>query len=170
MFFGDYPLLFLLEVLFRTAFMYLYMLLASRFLGKRGVGQLTPFEFIIVIVLGSAAGDPMFYPQVSLLQGVAVITVVVLLEKVIAELSQRNKKLEHIIQSTPQLLVKNGQVLDKALNESGLTKQELLMQLRTENIRDIGEVEYAYLEPMGKLSVFKLEGGKEKKVETTLPQ
>jgi uncharacterized membrane protein YcaP (DUF421 family) len=55
--------------------MYLYALLLVRLLGKRGMGQLAPFDFVIIIALGSAVGYPMFYPDVPVLHAMAAITV-----------------------------------------------------------------------------------------------
>ncbi len=82
-FLGNESFLFFLEIIFRTTIMYVYMLCAIRYVGKRGMGQLSPFEFLIVILLGSAGGDSMFYPDVPLLHAILTITVVVLLQKLL---------------------------------------------------------------------------------------
>lgn len=80
------------------------MLGMTRFIGKRGVGQITPFEFLIVVVLGSATGDPMFYPHVPLLHGMIVITVVALLQRVFARLTNHSLMLRHALESRPLLI------------------------------------------------------------------
>lgn len=72
---GDLPWTFTFEVIVRTVIMYVYTLLMIRLLTKRAVGQLSLVEFLLVIALGSAVGDPMFYHDVPLLHGIAVITV-----------------------------------------------------------------------------------------------
>ncbi len=169
MFIGEHPPLFLLEVAFRTLVMYGYTLLAVRFLGKRGTGQLTAFDFIVVILLGSAAGDPMLYDDVPLIYGIIVITVVVLIERVINAFTNSNTKMEEFIESTPTLLVKDGVIDTKALEEEEISRPELLMELRQNGIRSTGEVERAYIEPSGKVSVFKFEVGKEREGESTFP-
>jgi hypothetical protein len=61
MFIGEFSPVLLAEIAVRTVVMYVYALAVVRFIGKRGLGQVTPFEFVIVIALGSATGDPMFY-------------------------------------------------------------------------------------------------------------
>lgn len=154
LFIGDEPPLFLLEILFRTGFMFAFVLIAARVIGKRGMKQLTPFEYIIVIALGSATGDPMFYPSVPLLHGVAVITLIVLLEKGIASIAQKSPYMEKQIESTPTMLIRKGKVRIKALKNSSLTKNELYMQLRMQKVRYLDEVDYAYLETSGSISVF----------------
>lgn len=168
-FLGDQPPLFLLEVVFRTAIMYAYMLFAARFLGKRGTGQLTVFDFIVVILLGSAAGDPMFYDDVPILHGIIVITIVVLVERVINHIANRNRRLEEFIESTPTLLIKDGAVLTDALDREEISYRELMMELRQRGIRNTGEVECAFIEPSGEMSVFTYEEGKATRGESTLP-
>lgn len=168
MFLGDLPTLFLLEIVFRTGFMYIYMLLIARFIGKRGIAQITPFEFIIVIILGSAAGDPMFYPDVPLIYGIVVLTTVVILEKSMEYLSNKYKKLETFIESEPTLVIKDGEIIKKALEIEKVSRDELLMQLRMKGVLYIDSVKKAFLEPSGKLSVFQDQSVKSKN-HTTLP-
>ncbi|MES2931820.1 MAG: YetF domain-containing protein [Patescibacteria group bacterium] len=170
MFLGTQPPLFLLEVVFRTVVMYSYMLFAARFLGKRGTGQLTVFDFIVVILLGSAVGDPMFYDDVPLLHGIIVITIVVLVERALNHFTNRNVKLEEFIESTPALLVKDGVILHEALAKEAISLPELMMELRDKGIRNTGEVECAYLEPSGRMSVFTVAEGKETFGEPTFPK
>lgn len=80
-FLGDLEPAFALEVAFRTGFMFAYTIILVRLLGKRGIGQLSPFELVIIIALGSAVGDPMFYPDVPLFHAMVVVTVIVLLQR-----------------------------------------------------------------------------------------
>src|SRR3982751_6355612 len=75
---GNRPWVFLVEIFLRTVVMYAYVLFVVRLLGKRGMGQLAPFDFVIIIALGSATGDPMFYPDVPLLHAIVAITAIVL--------------------------------------------------------------------------------------------
>ncbi len=169
-FVGEQPPLFLLEVVFRTVIMYGYMLFAARFLGKRGTGQLTVFDFIVVILLGSAVGDPMFYDDVPILHGIIVITIVVLIERVMNYFMNRHPKFEEYIESTPTRLVKDGVILDEKLESEEISRAELLMELREKGIKNVGEVECAFIEPSGRMSVFRVEEGKEKNGESTLPE
>ena len=170
MFLGEQPPLFLLEVVFRTMVMYGYTLFAVRYLGKRGTGQLTIFDFIVVIVLGSAVGDPMFYHDVPLLYGIIIVTLVILIERAINQWSNRNPKVEAYIESTPTLLVSNGVVLDDALRKEELSRLEIMMELREKGIRNTGEVECAFIEPSGRISVFRFPKGEERDGESTFPE
>ncbi|MGH2541414.1 MAG: DUF421 domain-containing protein, partial [Ardenticatenaceae bacterium] len=151
-FLGDLPLLFVLEIMLRTTVMYVYALLILRLLGKRGMGQLTPFEFIVVIALGSAMGDPMFYSDVPLLHGLVVLTLIVLLERGLEALTNKSVRFEHFVESIPRALVKNGQIDKRTLEHERLSVEELLIALREGGVEQLGEVKRAYLEPSGRVS------------------
>lgn len=164
---GDAPLRFVVEIVIRTSIMYLYTLLLVRLLGKRGMGQLSPFEMVIIVALGSAVGDPMLYDDVPLLHGLVVVTVVVALERLLVALTQRNRPLERLIESSPVLLVRDGEIDREALKQEELSETELFMSLREARIEQLGEVRLAYLEPNGKVSVFRSE--EEKRGRSVLP-
>lgn len=158
------------EIILRTTVMYLYTIVLARVVGHDAVGQLGPFEFVLVIAVGSAAGDPMFYPEVGLLQGIAVITIVMLLHRLTGALTARSRKLERTVQGDPTLVVKDGVVQDKALGSGSLTRRELMALLRLEGVAHTGEVERAYLETSGRLSVFRHAEGSTFQGESTIPR
>ncbi|WP_421940553.1 DUF421 domain-containing protein [Pedobacter sp.] len=92
-FFGELPYGFLLEILFRTAIMYIYTILLLRFLGKRSMGQLSTLELAIIICFGSAVGDPMMGKDVPVIHGMVVITTVALLQTAAEWIINRDKRL-----------------------------------------------------------------------------
>ena len=153
MFFGDGDVVFLLEIVVRTAVLYSFALLMVRLMGKRGMAQLTPFEFVIIVALGSAVGDPMFYPDVPLVHGFVVIVTVVLAQRMLAFLTSRNEPLERALQGQPLVVVEKGQVLRHALEHEGFSQEELFEMLRLNGVAAIDHVERAVLEGAGRLSV-----------------
>lgn len=159
MFVGDLDVIFTLEVMARTALMYGYTAGLVRMLGKRGMRQLAPFELVIIIALGSAVGDPMLYPDVPLLHGMAVITVVVGLQRAVSLVTERSPRLEEALESRPALVVFNGRLLSEQLKRERLAPDELFSGLREREIENLGEVREAYLEPTGLLSVFRFRNG-----------
>lgn len=170
MFLGDnFSTLLLLEVAFRTAFMYVVALILVRFIGKRGLGQLSPFEYLVVIAMGSAAGDPMFYPDVPLVHGVLVLSAIVLLQKSLIAVSGKSHSINNFVESTPTMLIKDGTVLRNKVTQEGLALDELLMKLREAGITHVGQIEFAYLEPSGSLSVFRYGREGPRRGESTLP-
>lgn len=158
-FFGEMPLSMAVEVVFRTTFLYLYTLGLVRALGKRGMGELSPFDLIIIVGLGSAVGDPMFYADVPLMHGMIVIAVIVGLQTILARLTQRNPTLERLVESAPVLLVADGEINSEALKGEELSEAELFMNLRMAEIENLGQVRMAFIEPNGRVTVFKKEHG-----------
>ena len=157
MFIGEGDALLLLEVAFRTVFLYAYAILIVRLLGKRGISNLSPFEYVVVFAAGTATGEPMLYPEVPLLYGMVVLTVIVVSHRVVARLS-RNHQLELILEGKPTLIIRDGSIVEQAVADEHLAKEELLMELRLAGIENVGEVRRAYLEPSGRISIFKYEG------------
>ncbi len=156
---------FFIEIVFRTVVMYVYTIFLARLVGKGGIGQIGPFEFVLVIAVGSAAGDPMIYPDVALLHGIAAITVVILLHRLTTAVLNRHRRLEHRLEGEPLLVVDNGTVREEQLGAGALTKRELFALLRQAGIRHTGEIEYAWFEPSGHLSVFRRRGAGEAEAE-----
>lgn len=161
--------LFYLEVIFRTTVMYLYTIFLARMVGHDAIGQIGPFEFVLVIAVGSAAGDPMFYPDVGILQGILVITIVILLHRLTGAVLQRSKRIESMVEGDPTLIIADGKILQDALGSGSLTERELLALLRVEGVRDIGEIERAYFENNGRLSIFRFANSKSRKSRSTMP-
>lgn len=154
MFIGDLPWLFTLEVIVRTVLMYLYTLLLIRLLSRRAIGQLSLIEFALVIALGSAVGDPMFYEDVPLLHGFAVITTVVGLNRGINWLMTRNEAVERIVEGAPASLIQEGRLVIANLRRYGLSQEELFEFLRSQGVENLGHIREAYFEQNGQISIF----------------
>ena len=155
MFLGtDTDLMFLLEIVFRTSVIYVFAFLLLRVLGKRGQGNLSPFEFVIIISLGSAVGDPMFYPDVPLVHSMVVIAVIVLFTRTLFRLSLFSRTFETFAESQTACLVSNGVVNEPQLKRENLAHDELMTALREAGIENLGQVRRAYLEPSGNISTF----------------
>lgn len=85
--FNELPVVFLLEVIFRSSVMFIILLLTMKLAGKRGVKQLSIFETVIIIALGSAAGDPMFYEDVGIVPAIIVFAVIMILYRAVTWLT-----------------------------------------------------------------------------------
>lgn len=160
-FIGNTELTQLLQVAFRTSFMYLYAVLNIRLMDKRSLGMLSPFEFIIIIALGTSVGDPMFYTHVPLIQGMIVISTIVLMERIVSTFAERNKIIEKLLGGSPTMIIKEGKEIRSAMKKQNLTKEELCSALRIRGVKNIGQVEYAYLEPSGSISILLFENPKQ---------
>lgn len=154
-FIGDLPWTFTIEIIIRTVVMYLYTLWLVRMLGKRVAGQLSLVEFMIVVAIGSAVGDPMLYPDVPLLHGFAVVTVVVLMNRGLRYAINNVEAVETYVEGKPVLLVHKGRINLRGLDTAHVSQEALFEQLRLEGIEHLGEVRTAYIEQGGLLSVFR---------------
>jgi uncharacterized membrane protein YcaP (DUF421 family) len=144
---------FLLNVGIRTTIMFLVILIALRLLGKRGIHQLSVFELGVIIGLGSAAGDPMFYEDVGVLPSIIVFIIVVLLYRSITYLVSKSYKIEIFVEGRAAYVLKDGVILE-AFKKQPLGKDEFLATLRQNQVYHLGQVETVVIESDGKLSIF----------------
>ena len=154
---NDLPWVFLLEVIFRTAIMFTFLLLALRFTGKRGVKQLSIFEIVIIIALGSAAGDPMFYEDVGILPALCVFIVVIGFYRLVTWATGKSKWIEELLEGRTELLIDNGVFSVLKFKEEDIAQDEFFSELRQRSIEHLGQIKYAFLEPSGNISVFYFE-------------
>ena len=154
MFLGDQPTLFHLEIIVRTAIVYGYAFLMVRWIGGRSVAQLTTVEFLLVIALGSAVGDPMFYPDVPILHALLTITVVVLINKVLDLLALKSDWAEKKINGLPIILVSEGRLIPDNMRTGSLGRSELFKLLRLKGFANLGEIRLAVQEANGDVSCF----------------
>ncbi len=144
---------FLPEVVFRCVIMFLVTLIALRLIGRRGIMQ-GVFELVTIITLGSAAGDPMFYKNVGLLPAILVFIMIVCLYKIVNYFTARNKFFEHVIEGSYVLLLKDGSFVAENFGKEEMSKDEILSDLRLKGVSHLGQVEAAYIEPSGDVSVY----------------
>lgn len=154
LFLGDNDFDFLLEIGIRTIVMYLIILVGLKLLGKRGVSQLSVFELVVIIGLGSAAGDPMFYKEVGLMVPLAVFTIVVVAYRLTIYAMAKNDKFETLIEGKPTYLIKDGQFAIGHFKKEQLAKDEFFSELRNNSISHLGQIDMAILETSGRLSVY----------------
>lgn len=153
-FIHDFPWSYLGEVAFRTLFMFIVLLTALTVSGKREVRQLSIYELVLVIGLGSAAGDPMFYDDVPLASAIVVFTVMMGCYKLATFISDRNKTVRAVLEGKPVYVIEDGCILTQNFKQEDLGQEELFSDLRMEGIEHLGQVRVAILEHNGQLSVF----------------
>lgn len=155
---GDLPFAFYGEIVVRTTVLFVFALIMIRTMGKRSLGHMSAFDFVIIIALGSAVGDPMFYDDVPLLYGMVVVVVVIAMERTLALLTSRSRRVEKFVDSTPTILVQSGVVDRAALHGELMSLSELYQALRNQGITQLADIEAAVLEPSGKISVRSVDG------------
>lgn len=144
------------EVILRTTLIFLVTFVVIRMRGKKQLAQLTLFDILIVIALGSAVGDVMIYPEevVSLLRSViAICTLVFLIHLVEYIVSRAPIRVTKIVYGEPLILIKDGKLIKKNFDKANLTEEQFRSMLREKNIEYYSEAGIVRLEPNGKISV-----------------
>ncbi|EGL18149.1 DUF421 domain-containing protein [Paenibacillus sp. HGF7] len=145
------------EILFRTATSFVALLVLTRLLGKKQVGHLTFFNYVTGITFGSTTAEIIVNRQITLLQGISSLVLWSLLTFIIALTGLRSVRAREILDGQPTILVKKGMIMEKALAKQHLNIDDLIMLLRNKDVFSPEEVEFAILEPDGKLSVLRKE-------------
>jgi len=141
--------------IYKSIVLFTVSLILVRLMGKRTVAQLSPFDLIFMIILGSAIAIPLEEHGMSLTHGIVPVVITALLNYLLAILITKNRKIENFIQGTSRVLVRKGEVILANLKKERITMADLLILLREQGVTNINEVEEATIEPNGKLSVIK---------------
>ena len=150
--------------------MYVSILLSLKALGKRGVKQLSIFELVIIIGFGSAAGDPMFYKDVGILNAIVVFLVVIILYKATTFIVTKSETADKLIEGEPICLVENGVFSIANFDKEPLGYDEFFSEMRQQSISHLGQVQQAIIEVSGNISVYFFEDESVKYGLPILPQ
>ncbi|MBB4803383.1 uncharacterized membrane protein YcaP (DUF421 family) [Flavobacterium nitrogenifigens] len=154
LFYNNLPEAFILEVIFRSTVMFTILLLTLKLAGKRGVKQLSIFETVIIIALGSAAGDPMFYEDVGIIPAAIVFSTIIILYRTVTWLTGKSKKFEEFIEGKTECLINDGKFSITSFKKESLAQDEFFAELRIKSIEHLGQVRHAFIETSGEISVF----------------
>jgi len=141
------------ELVLRAVVVYAFLLGLLRLTGKRQVGQLAPFDLVLLLVLSNAVQNSINAGDNSLLGGLISAATLVVLNLLVGLATYRNKKLEAIIEGHPEVLIHNGRIFEKVMEKARLTHHELDAALRREGCACADEVHLAILENNGSISV-----------------
>ncbi|MBN9294356.1 MAG: DUF421 domain-containing protein [Flavobacteriia bacterium] len=146
---------FAIEIIGRTIFMFLLILIVLRLSGRRGVRQLTLFEVAIILGLGSAAGDPMFQEDIPVIYSIIVLLSVVVLYKVITFAASHSKLVTRLMEGKEMIIVKDGTFNIEGSKASSFSQQEFFSELRNHSVEHLGQVRLALLEVDGTISILR---------------
>ncbi len=141
------------ELILRGGVVYVFLLILLRITGKRQVGQMAPFDLVLLLVLSNAVQNSMNGGDNSLVGGLISATTLVGLNFFIGLMTFKSKKLEAIIEGRPQVLVHNGKLFEDVMASAKLTHHELDSALRQAGCNCVEEVHTAILENNGSISV-----------------
>jgi uncharacterized membrane protein YcaP (DUF421 family) len=141
------------ELVLRSTVVYAFLLTLIRITGKRQIGQLAPFDLVLLLVLSNAVQNSMNAGDNSLIGGLLSATTLIVLNSLLAYATHRNKRIEALIEGRPQVLIHNGKLYDQVMRDANLTHHELTAALRQAGCLAVEDVRYAVLENNGSISV-----------------
>ena len=143
----------MITAFFRTAILYLLLIVGLRLTGKRQIGELEPIELVLTMLLSDLASVPMQDFGIPLVNGVIPIVTLLAMSMLLSCVSLRNVRFRTLICGKPAIIIRNGKLQQDAMRHNRLTLDELFEELRTQGVTDIKDVKYAVLETGGQLSV-----------------
>lgn len=146
-----------LEIALRTGVIYLVVLIGVRLSGKREVGQMTPFDLTLLLLLSNSVQNAMTGPDTSLAGGVIAACTLLVLNYGVGYFSGRNRKLRRFVEGEPSLLVRDGAVIQSHLDREHVSIDELQRALREHGIASVSDVALAVLEVDGSISCLRYE-------------
>lgn len=143
----------------RAMAVYVLVILLIRMSGKRAVGQFTPFDLVLLILLGNAVQNGINGGDNSLTGALIMATSLIALNYFVAWMTSRSARAERIIEGAPVVIARNGKLFEKVLRRELVSNSDFEEALRMNNIEDVSEVELALLETNGSISVVPKERG-----------
>ena len=138
----------------RTIFLYFFLIIIFRIMGKREIGELSIQDFVVSILMAELAAiciekfnDPISYTLFP-------IILLCILELLVGFISLRNNKIRSIVEGKPVLIINKGKICYREMIKQRYTMDDLLLELRNKEIKNIKDVEYAILENSGNLNIF----------------
>ena len=143
----------LIPVAQHTVIIYFFLIMMLRLVGRRQLGQLTVLDIVIVILLGSAVETAMVNANTTLYAGIVCASTLLLLDRLVSRQMQRSRRLSHVVNHGPILLVHDGQFVEEHLRRVGLTKADVLEALRERETAGIENIKFAVMEADGEINV-----------------
>jgi len=145
----------LLDIVVRCVVIYLTLLVGLRLTGKRQVGQLTPFDLLLLLLLANAVQNAMIGADTSLVGGLVAAATLIVLNYVVARVSKSSGRAARILEGTPTLLIRDGDFLEAHLTQERISRSDILRALREHGVDDPSTVRSAILEVDGSISVLR---------------
>lgn len=146
------------EFALRGLLVYGFLLVVLRLTGKRQVGQLAPFDLVLLLVLSNAVQNSMNAGDNSVSAGYLLVLTLLVANGMVGWISYRSKAVARWVEGKPQILVHEGAVDEKALAAERITRHELMAAVRQAGLTDLESVRYAILETNGRINVVPKEG------------
>jgi uncharacterized membrane protein YcaP (DUF421 family) len=144
-------------IIFRTILLYVIILIIFRLMGKREIGELSILDLVVFIMIGELAVIAIEDTKDPLLHTIFPMISLMIVQIVLAFISLKSKRFRDFVDGNPTIIIQRGKINEIAMRKQRYNFDDLMMQLREKDIRSIADVEFAILEPSGKLSVIQKE-------------
>lgn len=143
----------MLIIITRTLILYALVVIALRLMGKREIGQLQPFDLVIILMISELAAIPSENVGIPLIAGIIPILVLLLASILLSTIELKSERARAIINGTPSILIERGRIIEAELKRNRYNLNDLIEELRIKNVPNIADVEFAVLETNGQVSV-----------------
>ena len=143
----------MLVVIFRTLIVFLFLLIALRFMGKRQIGELQPFEFVITIVVAELACAPMSDISIPILYGILPVVIIFLMHFILTTLTIKSIKFRKFMNGKPIIVINENGIDVGNLKKLNMNVNDLMGSIRNSEYFSVEQVSFAILETNGKLSI-----------------
>jgi uncharacterized membrane protein YcaP (DUF421 family) len=148
------------ELIIRAVVIYIGLFVLMRFVGKKHVGELAPFDFVVLLILSETVSNALSGDDKSVIGGLISAATLIALVQAVGFVSWRSKKAERILEGVPKILVRHGTRRKEMMAQQQVTISELLEALRRNGCSNIADVRAAVLENDGKISIIMRDGSK----------
>ncbi|WP_227935422.1 DUF421 domain-containing protein [Alkalihalobacillus deserti] len=142
-------------VLFRGVFGIIFLLILTRLMGKKHLRNMTFYEYVVGISIGSLAAELTFGTEVRMSNFILGMLIWAAIPVLISKIELKSLRFRTLVEGTPRILIKNGKILEKSLKKEDFTVDELMIALRQKDVFKLSEVETAVMEKNGQVSVMK---------------
>ncbi|MCM3441999.1 DUF421 domain-containing protein [Metabacillus halosaccharovorans] len=158
-----------LTILIRTLLLYFLIVFIFRVMGKREIGELSILDLVVFIMIAEMAVTAIEDPKDPLVHTVIPMLILMIIQISLAYISLKNQKIRHLLDGKPTIIINQGKVDEHAMRTQRYNFDDLMTQLRDKDINNVADVEFAILEPSGKLSVIEKQNKSKKQTELQLP-
>ncbi|HET8985284.1 MAG TPA: YetF domain-containing protein [Trueperaceae bacterium] len=142
-----------METVARVVIIYLFVLVALRLMGKREFGELSPVELVMLMLIPDIVAPGITREDFSLTTGILAVSTVMMLVLVTSTLTHLSRRAERLAQARPAVLVNQGVLYSEVLNLERVSPDEVLAAARENGVASLGDVEWAILQPDGKIAI-----------------
>lgn len=144
-----------MDIVLRAVVLYVFIVFVMRVIGRRELSSMTPFDLVLLIILGDAIQQGLTQDDYSVTGAIVAVATIATLQVLTSYLSYRSKKARTVLEGDPIVLVDHGQIVQGNLKRERMTEDEVAEEMRQQQIPSLDEVEWAIIEANGSISFIK---------------